>query len=201
VRAHAFVCARAFDMKRAHAPRSALRRPNGHRPTKRVRFAPEGALAVVLGPAGASSAAPAAPAPAAPASGFQFAQLTTVSRTAVTPLFNIPATARRRPDAKLWGEAWPSPAAPDPAAAGADGDDDDWETVLEWFCDECDGAIADDATRYECAECAADYCRCVACYRKGVISGAGRHAHPLVPSTAPFHISNPAGARTTVPAA
>ena len=160
---------------------------------KRVRFVADCALVTVLGGAAAAPLpAAAAAAPAASASGFQFAQLTTVSRKAVTPLFNIPTTANRKPT-KLWGEAWPSPAAPVAAAGGTD-DDDEYETVLEWFCDECDAAIVDSAVRYECETCAADYCRCVACYRASVISGSNRHGHPLAPSTAPFHISSPQNA-------
>ena len=166
-------------------PKSALRTAasgGGGRTCKRVRWKEN--LVQHLDGAGA------APAAAPPPSGFQFAQLTTVSRKAVTPLFNIPTTAHRNANAKkrLWGEAWPSPAPPDD-----DGGDDDgaYETVLEWFCDECQAPIPDDATRYECAVCPADYCRCAACYRAGVVGGRNAHVHALAPSSKPYHASNP----------
>ncbi|KAH8050454.1 hypothetical protein JL722_11425 [Aureococcus anophagefferens] len=158
-------------MAPAKPKKSALRTAaSGGRTCKRVRWKED--LVQHLDGAGA------APAAAPPPSGFQFAQLTTVSRKAVTPLFNIPTTAHRNANAKkrLWGEAWPSPAPPDD---GGGDDDGEYETVLEWFCDECQAPIPDDATRYECAVCPADYCRCAACYRAGV-PGRGSLAGAVV---------------------
>jgi hypothetical protein len=152
--------------------KSALRTaPAKGRGKKRVRFA--GAQEFVVG----------APPPIGE---FQFARLATVSTRAATPLFTIAATGTSRRAKGFWGEGWP---APPPRVKTIGGDsDDEYETVLEWFCDKCGAAIDDGAARYECATCPAEYCQCAACYRAGVISDA-RHAHPLVPSSAPHHIT------------
>ena len=166
--------------------KSALRSSSSSRSGKRVRFVADSALVVVLGPEGAT--AQQSSSSVAASSSFQFATLKTVSTKAVTPLFNIPTTANRNAKKKLWGESWPSPATP--SADDDDDDDDDYETVLEWFCDECQSSIHDDSTRYECAVCPADYCRCVSCYRASVVAGQNRHDHPLTPSTKPYHISS-----------
>lgn len=121
----------------------------------------------------------------APIGEFQFARLATVSTRAATPLFTIAATGTSRRAKSFWGEGWP---VPPPRVKTLGESEDEYETILEWFCDRCGAAIDDGAARYECATCPAEYCQCAACYRAGVISDAP-HAHPLVPSSEPYHIT------------
>ncbi|KAJ1462003.1 hypothetical protein M885DRAFT_506050 [Pelagophyceae sp. CCMP2097] len=178
--------------------RSALTKfKSGRRKT--VRWADEGALVCILGAAAGPpdrDVEPAADEPK-PAAGIgSIYRGFTVTTTAIArPLFNIPITGSASKKADLGEGKWASSSASlrrVPSHLDEQPDDDvEYEEVWEWFCDECGAAVPDYAVRYECATCPEEYCRCQACYRKSVVSGASRHAHPLVSSSRPHHVTKP----------